>query len=406
MTHARLSELRRILTIALTVALTTTACSSTRTHRADLPAGVPGIGILPTPASAWPGAGFDARHSSATTVTGPQTDHVRWTRKLEGNITPGPVIGIDNTVIAASNAGVLHSLDPQTGADRWTFDGKGSYGIDLSTSPAVLTTGTILWHGPNDTLYALSSSGTLLWKKSFTGQVLSPAVAGRNRVYVADLGGHLTALEVTATTHHTLWTLDVHGTDYASATVGPDGTIYTAADKDLVAVRDLGTRAAELWRFRAKRIVEVSNGVGPDGTVVLGTNHDREYGIRSDGTKAWSFKIGDNTYSSSTVRPDGTGYFGDNSGRMRTFDAHSGDIKRTTAPLGSGRESIWTSIAVDARGDTYWGSTSGNVYGYRADGSKLFRLTVGASVDSYPAIDGDGTLYLGTTGGTLYAIGT
>lgn len=396
---------RGILAAAISLALAASACASTRGRRADLPAGLSGIGALPAPASAWPAAGFDARHSSATDATGPRTAHVRWARKLDGNVTPGPVIGVDDTIIVATNAGVLHNLDPHSGADNWTFDGMGGYGVDLSTSAAVLPGGTILWPGPNDTLFALSKAGTLLWTERFAGQVLSPAVAGRNRVYVADLAGHLTALEATGATHRKVWTLDVHGTDYASATVGPDGTIYTAAGNDLVAVRDLGSTGAQLWRYRAKKIVEVSNAVAPDGTVLLGTNNDREYGIRPDGNKAWAFKIGDNTYSSSTVRPDGTGYFGDNSGRLRVFDSHTGKITRTIAPLGTGKESIWTSIAVDARGDSYWATTNGNVYGYGPSGSQLFRLAVGASVDSYPAIGSDGTLYVGTTGGTLYAIG-
>ncbi|MEP7179676.1 MAG: PQQ-binding-like beta-propeller repeat protein, partial [Pseudonocardiales bacterium] len=277
---------RGILAAAMSLALAAGACASTRDRRADLPAGLSGIGELPPPASAWPAAGFDARHSSATGATGPQTAHVRWARELDGNVTPGPVIGADGTVIVATNAGVLHSLDPHSGADVWTFDGMGGYGVDLSTSAAVLRGGTILWPGPNDTLFALSSRGTLLWTERFAGQVLSPAVAGRNRVYVADLAGHLTALEATGATHRKLWTLDVHGTAYASATVGPDGTVYTAAGNDLVAVRDLGNTGAQLWRYRAKKIVEVSNAVAPDGTVVLGTNHDREYGIRPDGNKA------------------------------------------------------------------------------------------------------------------------
>ncbi len=55
--------------------------------------------------------------------------------------------------------------------------------------------------------------------------------------------------------------------------------------------------------------------------------------------------------------------------------------------------------------DSYWATTNGNVCGYSSAGSQLFRLAVGASVDSYPAIGRDGTLYVGTTGGMLYAIG-
>lgn len=395
---------------AVLLAATLVSCSSnarpgnTSDHFSVGP-GLAGVGELPRPASDWPSAGFDARHSSATSATGPQTAHVRWTRRLEGDVTPGPVLARDGTILAASNAGVLHDLDPRTGKDVWTYDGGGSYGSDLSTSPAVVAGGVILWPGPGDRLVALDPAGHRLWSEQFDGQVLSPAVAGNNRVYVADLAGHLTAIEVIDRSHRRLWRLRLGGTDYAGATVGPDGTIYTAADQDLVAVRDLGRTGAVRWRFHARKLVEVSNAVGPDGTVLLGTNHDKQFGITPRGDAAWAVDIGDYTYSSSVVRPDGLGYFGDNMGRVRVVDTSNGKVEHTIAPLGAGAEKVWTSVAVDARGNFYWASTAGNVYGYRPDGTRLFRLGLDGGSNSYPALGGDGTLYLGSTAGTFYAIG-
>ncbi len=385
------------------------ACSSAApgpsTTRYSLGPGLSGVGALPAAASGWPEAGFDARHSSATTATGPQTAHVRWRRALGADATPGPVLGTDGTILAATNAGVLHDLDPRTGADVWIYDGHGSFGSDLSTSPAVIAGGGILWPGPHDTLFALSAHGRLLWSESFAGQVLSPAVAGHHRVYVADLAGHLTALEVTATGHRRVWAVSVGGTDYASPTVGRDGSIYTASDHDLVAVRDLGSRGQVLWRFHTRKMIEVSNAVAPNGDVVLGTNHDKEYGVRPDGNPAWSVDIGDYTYSSSTVGRDGLAYFGDNMGRVRVLDTTTGTVKQTIAPLKAGSEKVWTSIVADAKGDFYWATTQGHVYGYTAAGHQLFHLDVGAGVNSYPALGADGTLYLGTGAGTLVAIG-
>jgi len=89
------------------------------------------------------------------------------------NVTPGPVLGGDGSVLAASNAGVLYALDPSTGTVRWTFDpGRGGYGADLSTSPTVLAGGTVLWPGPANTLYALDERGQRLWQLPFAGLVL------------------------------------------------------------------------------------------------------------------------------------------------------------------------------------------------------------------------------------------
>ncbi len=85
-------------------------------------------------------------------------------------MTPGPVIGPDGTIYAASNGSVLHALNPATGDDRWTFDGHHSGFSDLSTSPLVLPDGTVLWGSAGRTLYALSGTGALLWQAELPGQ--------------------------------------------------------------------------------------------------------------------------------------------------------------------------------------------------------------------------------------------
>lgn len=364
-----------------------------------------GVGTLPKPASAWPEAGFDARHSSGTTAVGPQRAHLKWHADLGGDLTPGPVIGIDGSILAASHNGVLSALDPATGRRRWSFDAKASYGTDLSTSPAVLGDGTILWPGPGDALIALSSSGRRLWTEAFDGAVLSPAVAGADRVYVADLTGHVVAFDIHGGQHRRVWNLKIGGPDYASPSVGPDGTVFTASDHDLVAVRDEGNRGAVRWRHKTKDLVEVSNGVSAQGVVTLGTNNDQEYGITTAGKVAWSYDKGDYTYAPSVVRPDGTSYFGDNMGRLAYLTKDGKQIHRVQGDKPPVKSATWTQPAVDAHGNVYFAVQSGQIYGFNAAGEQLFSYDAGAAINSYPAIGADGTLYFGTTSGRLLALG-
>lgn len=61
-------------------------------------------------------------------------------------------------------------------------------------------------------------------------------------------------------------------------------------------------------------------------------------------------------------------------------------------------------MVIDARGNTYWSITGGPVFGYAADGHKLFDAKVDGTIWPYPALGVDGTLYIGTSAGTLYAI--
>ncbi|MGH9180261.1 MAG: PQQ-binding-like beta-propeller repeat protein, partial [Acidimicrobiales bacterium] len=153
------------------------ACGSNgRSSPAHFP---PAVGLDPVPpapagsapAAAWPSAGHDARHSGSTALLGPTTGRIRWERRLEGPVTPGPAVGADGTIYAASNGGVLHALDPRTGVDRWTYDGGGRYGSDLSTTPAVLDDGTV------GLLLAFSRNATLRQITCRTASELRPLAA-------------------------------------------------------------------------------------------------------------------------------------------------------------------------------------------------------------------------------------
>jgi len=379
--------------------------------RVSAPGRTPVGGCNPAAASSWPGAIHDARHTSAAAVgvVGPQTGHIKWEHPMEGNVTPGPALGPDGTVYAASNAGKLHALDPNSGADRWVFDAGTVYGSDLSTTPSVLSDGTILWPGPADTLFALDPQGHLLWREAFGAFVLSPADRRDGRVYVMDMAGTLTALDVSKATRKSAWAIRLGRTSYGSPAIAPDGTVIATVDADVVAVVDRGGAGVVSWRWRAPATIEVSPAVAPDGTVVVGPNDDYAYGITSEGTLRWRWRKGDWSYSSAAVTPDGRAFFGDHLGFLDILEASTGALVRRLATLPKsephpGGVGIWTSPAVDAQGNVYFGTVAGHIYGFGPDGRQLFDFDTGATVDSYPALGPDGTLYIGSGNGRLYAL--
>ncbi len=358
--------------------------------------------------SAWPQALHDAQHSGASPYAGPRTGHLRWSRALEGDVTPGPVVGADGTVYAASNAGVLHAIDPATGKDRWRLDGGGSYGSDLSTSPAVLPDGLLLWPGPDDMLLAVTAEGDVAWRLDLGGQGTSPAVLANGDVVVGTTSGQLLGLHPDAGGAGEQWRLELGEQSYGSAVFSPDGTTaYQSVTSGVVAVRD-GTVA---WRWSVpSQIVEVSPAVAPDGTVVIGTNDPYQYGLDpEDGSVVWKHRRGSWTYSSPGVSHDGIAYFGDHGDRVSGLDVRTGKIlfshqgsRRNTRVGGIG---IWTSVALDEDHTAYVGTRQGLVYAVDRDSHRIWTYDARTTVDSYPALTGDGALVVGTTGGRLLAFG-
>jgi outer membrane protein assembly factor BamB len=333
-------------------------------------------------------------------VVGPQTGKIRWQRRLEGPVVPGPTVGAHGIAYAASNGGVLHAIEVKTGKDVWSFDGGGPYGFaDLSTSPALLPGGEVLWPGPGNILFALSSAGKLLWRARLPAPQLSPVVTKDGTVVVADMAGDVEELVPRPHASPTVaWKVALGDTSFGSPALGADGTVYTTTEKALVAIREGKVQ----WSFPASSPSEVSPAVAPDGTIVFGTN-DSEYGVSPQGDEVWRHPNGTRTYSSPVVTADGRVYYGDNRGFVTTLEA--GDGKQLSQVGVEQPPGVWTAPSVDARDDVYYGTASGEVFGYDSAGEQLFELKVGAKVDSYPALAGDGTLLIGSENGTLYALG-
>jgi outer membrane protein assembly factor BamB len=374
------------------------------------PAG-PAPRTRPSTGAAWTEAGHDARHSGQASVVGPQDGTVRWSRNLGAPIAGGPAVATDGTIYAFSNAGVLHAIDPATGKDKWTFAGHGSSdnGQDLSTTPAILSDGTVLWPGPGSSLYALSPTGQLRWTLHLRGTVLSPAVASNGRVYVSDSDGDLVALQPGASSAGRRWTITIGTSSYGSPAVGPNGAIYVTADDSLYALRDDGSKASDAWKFATRGAIEVSASVAADGTIVVGTNDAYEYGVSPQGKVVWKYPRKVFSYSTPAVPSNGLAYFGDNDGYVDVVHANTGAVvgryNGTARPLSSAGDGVWTAPLVDAHDDVYFGTAAGHVFGYTYTGRRLFNLSVGATVDSYPALTDTGDLVIGASNGTLYDIG-
>lgn len=66
---------------------------------------------------------------------------------------------------------------------------------------------------------------------------------------------------------------------------------------------------------------------------------------------------------------------------------------------------IESSPAIDVEGSVYVGTSDGKVYAFRSDGSIKWTYQTQNWIESSPAIGWDGTIYIGSNDKHLYAIG-
>lgn len=231
----------------------------------------------------------------------------------------------------------------------------------------------------------------------------TPAVGPAGVVYVQDMAGTLHALRPSAAGGRELWRLPTgDGTSYGSPAVARDGTVYTTTGRELVAVRDRGDHGAVAWRFAAHADIEVSPAVAADGTVVLGTNDAYQYGVGPDGRERWRWQRDVWTYSSPVTTADGKVRFGDHRGRLVTLDAGTGRLLR----VDRGHGQVWGRPAVGPTGTVVFSGHPGEVFAFDARGRRVLHLDTGAPIDSSPVVAVDGTAYIGSEDGRLYALRT
>jgi hypothetical protein len=177
--------------------------------------------------------------------------------------------------------------------------------------------------------------------------------------------------------------------------------VVTTADKSVVAVIDHGASGAIVWRRQTSASIEVSPSVGPNGDIYVTANDGSAYDLSPHGALEWRRHIGQESYSSSSVSAGGLLYFGDNGGNLNVVRAATGVLVR----VDHGHKGIWSAQVVDAKGDVYFGTQGGEIYGYGPSGRHLFSVKASGPIDSYPALSSTGSLVIGDEAGTLYAIG-
>jgi outer membrane protein assembly factor BamB len=214
-----------------------------------------------------------------------------------------------------------------------------------------------------------------------------------------------------------LWDCDIAGGIKSEVFPAADGTLYCSTeDGKLVAIRE-GRRE---WEIKLSEGSLTKAAEGLDGTVYVSGKH-AVYAVK-DGEKKAECPIGEGEESISrpAAGPDGTIYVTTNPGRL--YALKNGKIKWSYRPksfVNKRENSAWCDPTVGPDGTVYAGTAAGRIVALR-DGReawtfKMDKVAVeNMTGDDYynendrplgaPVLAADGTLYVGTGGGQVYAL--
>jgi len=199
--------------------------------------------------------------------------------------------------------------------------------------------------------------------------------------------------------------------------VDSDGTIYVPS-QNLVAFDADGNQK---WQFHTANVIFSSPAL-MDDFVVITADSMLHVLDKDSGTVAWEYQLMHKSgpyrnQCSPVVAEDGTIYVGAQDDTLYAFSLQASDLyhdsEDTTDTYNPESAVKWkfpgigelnSSPAIDSDGTLYVGSYDNNLYAIHPNGTKKWEFPTGDWVVSAPAIDVDGTIYFGSIDSTLYAL--
>ncbi len=383
--------------------------------------------------SPWPTTRGDAQATGRSQYVGPRTPNVLWRKDMPLGILHGPVIGYNDDLFFGSrsiNSGEInyfYSLD-KDGNIRWSYQTEG--GRPNLTGATIARDGTIYFSSlgylnlTGGGLYAVNPDGTLKWRnEKFVFGVYTRFIAvGKdsnlytpwfNTLYIIDpKNGTILDSSIVADfgNHELVFSAGGDTIYYFSGRIG------TEEPKNLIAVTIQGEYlwSYEFYVYSANRgtpVVDNQNRIYVFGAETPANRF--LYCINPDGTVNWRHQLETRenfeNHSSPTIDKNGNVIFpsskftdtGADSGYITSLD-YNGNLNWQTS-IGhywNDGAFINSGLVCDAEGKIYCGSTYGtntNFWCLDSNGTILWKLSLeGYQYDTSPAINSEGTLYIGT----------
>lgn len=385
--------------------------------------------------SPWPVFNGNNRHTGVSKFNiGKDKKELLWSYRTGGAVESSPTIGADGTIYIGSHDGFLYALN-RDGTLKWkkeiakpNYDERWKVAKAIMAAPAIAKDGTIYINGASSYLHAVNPDGQekwrfpIKWSNDFWN---GPNIGADGTIYIGtarndpkDQEGMEAGVYAITPEGQEKWRYPEPSGVTIVPTIAVDGTIYAGAAEvstNKGRIIALDQNGKKKWQFDLEQWLEGSASLGADGTIYTGSKEGIIYAIIPDGKEKWRFRTGSGVSATPAVGENGVIYIGSWDGNFYALDRQTGaekwrfDVKVGREPKMfedyPGKEAIITSAAVSEDGVIIFGDVFDTLYALDLQGKELWRYKGTSGYASSPAIGENGTIYIGTEGGEVLALG-
>lgn len=306
--------------------------------------------------------------------------------------------------------GVVHAIDRRTGQARWTYNALQDAGKRAEFHGNPVAANDLIIFGSDDRnpggighLYAFEqTTGKVRWKYRAGAGVMADVVRDGDRLYAVTLQDELVCLDLS--NGQPRWTfasgwVDERMTNVMATPAVTEGRVIFGGRNGAVHAVD-ATTGRLVWKREVGAPV-VTPVVIADGAAYFGTFDQRIHrlGLSADGAHA-AMAIGGVPFGPPTRSADSfllLVYDKPDQAALKSFDLALKEVgwsRDASGGWSSARPTLW-------RGNVLVASEEGKLVAFSPDGKEKWSAMVGRAIRGIGV--GDGTLYLGSQKGTVYA---
>lgn len=341
----------------------------------------------------------DRRHTGRSAYVGPARSAIRWKYALDARVTADPVVDADGNLYVGTHAGTLWAFNSE-GIPLWQRD----LGARIYAAALIDRQGTVFVGTDGRGFFGLDPKGEVRFSIATRDDADTPASVAHDGTLRFAAGRTLYSIAAKGTV---LWTFDAGGKLFTSVTLDDEGSAFFGAQDDHVYGVD--AKGKLLFRYRTSADVDVTPVLADDGTLYVASDDQHVYCLARDGTLVWATRLEGHVRGALALGADNTllATHSGPRGALVALDRATGEKRfrfafGLTDHVDSG---VRGGPLVDAEGAIYVGADDDYLHALTKQGKLRWALSVGSDLEASPILSADGTLYVVSIEGVLFAVG-